>query len=311
MRDSLDSRRKLRSADCRSTYEPINGISGERYAELGAEVADHTHGPEAQARIVEGLGVKAADWEAAKTGWTARMQDMALMGQVATAFMPLYQAALAKKKGTVEVSYENWVALNAAQQAYGLDRMLATYGLDMAAWTQLAGTWNTRMSQNMMQYQSFHPTVAAEAQAIRNGAPHRPVNVQRQAGGTQIAGQGAVAAQPQPVNAQAAAQQYQNQMMGAAAQANVAATVAQANAQAAAAYGNAANHVGFMGRGLLGAIGMGAVAAGVGPGMTVMVTWPDGNRYPGSVAQVANGQVLVTFQNGQQNWVPEASVSRQ
>jgi hypothetical protein len=294
-----------------SPYEPINGISLERYAELGAEVADHTHDPEAQARIVEGLGVSRADWEAAQKGWTARMQDMSLMGQVATAFMPLYQAALAKKKGTVEVSYDDWVALNAASQAYGLERMLATYGLDMAAWTQIAGTWNTRMSQNMMQFQSFHPTVAAEAQRIRAGAPHRPVNSQRQAGGAQVAGQGAVAAQPQPVNAQAAAQQYQNQMMGAAAQANVAAAMAQANAQAAAAYGNVANNVGFLGRGALGVMGLGAIASGIGPGMTVMVTWPDGNRYPGSVVQVANGQVLVTFQNGQQNWVPETAVARQ
>lgn len=291
-------------------YDPIAGISLERYAELGAEVADHTHDPEAQARIVEGLGVSRADWEAAQKGWTARMQDMALMGQVATAFMPLYQAALAKKKGSVEVAYDDWVALNAAVQAYGLERALATYGLDMAAWTQIAGAWNAKMGANMMQFQSFHPTVAAEAQRIRAGGTHRPVTIQKQAG-AQTAGQGGVAAQPAPASPQAAAQQYQNQQMAAAVQANVAATMAQANAQAAAAYAGASNNMGMLGRGVMGAMGYGAIASGIGPGMTAMVAWSDGNKYPANVVQVANGQVLVAFQNGQQMWVPESAVSRQ
>ncbi len=294
-----------------SPYDPIAGISLERYAELGAEVADHTNDPDAQARIVEGLGVSRADWEAAQQGWTARMQDMALMGQVATAFMPLYQAALAKKKGTVELSYDDWVAVNAAVQAYGLERALATYGLDMAAWTQIAGAWNTKMAANMMQFQSFHPTVAAEAQRIRAGAPHRPVTVQKQAGAVAAGQGGVVAAQPQPATPQAAAQQYQNQAMAAAVQANVAATMAQANAQAAAAYAGASSNMGALGRGVMGAMGLGAIASGVGPGMTAMVAWSDGNKYPANVVQVANGQVLVAFQNGQQMWVPESAVSRQ
>lgn len=286
-------------------FDPIAGISLERYAELGAEVADHPGDPEAQARIVEGLGVPRASWEAAISGWTARMQDMALMGQVATAYMPLYQAALAKKKGSLDVSYEDWISLNAAVQAYGLERALATYGLDMAAWTQIAGTWNTRMSQNMAAYAQFHPTVAAAAQSIRAGAPHRPVAIQRQAGG------GGVAPAQQPATPQAAAQQYQNQMIGAQVQANVAQAMAQANAQAAAAYGNASKNMGFLGRGVMGALGYGAIAKGIGPGMTAMVAWSDGNKYPGRVVQVANGQVLVAFQNGQQVWVPESAVTAQ
>ncbi len=286
-------------------YSPINGISLERYAELGAEVADCGMDRDAQAKVVEALGVSRADWEAASAGWTARMQDLALMGQVATRYMPLYQAALAKKKGSVDVSYEDWVALNAAVQAYGLQRALDTYGIDMAAWTMVASTWNGRMSQNMMAYQQFHPTAAAEAQKLRGGAPHRPVTFLRTAGG------GAVAAAAQPQTPEAAAQQYQNQMLGAQVQANVAQVMAQANAQAAAAYGNAAQNMGMLGRGVMGMMGMGAIAKGIGPGMVVRVAWSDGNQYPGNVVQVANGQVLVAFQNGQQQWVPESAVSRQ
>jgi hypothetical protein len=34
-----------------------------------------------------------------------------------------------------------------------------------------------------------------------------------------------------------------------------------------------------------------------------MVQWSDGQKYPGTVAQVGQGQFFVTMQNGQQLWV--------
>jgi hypothetical protein len=292
-------------------YSPIQGISLERYAELSAEISDHLNDTEAQMRIVESLGVSRADWQAVVAGWTARMQDMSLMGQVATRYMSLYQAALSKKKGSVDVSYDDWVALNAAVQAYGIEGALRAYGIDMTTWTMIAGTWNSRIGQNMMAYQSFHPSVTAEAQRIRSGAAHRPVTFLRQAGGSGSSNAATPAATPQAATPQAAAQQYQNQMVGLQVQADVAQAVAQANAQAAAAYGDVSKNVGFLGRGVLGAMGMGAIAKGIGPGMTVMVAWSNGNRYPGQVVQVSGGKVLVAFQNGQQMWVPENAVSAQ
>ena len=39
------------------------------------------------------------------------------------------------------------------------------------------------------------------------------------------------------------------------------------------------------------------------PGARVLVQWSDGNRYPGTVAQEANGQYLIAFGNGAQHWV--------
>jgi hypothetical protein len=91
-------------------YAPINGISLERYAELSADCSE-TQDPNAQAEIVAKKGVPRADWEAAKAGWTARMADMSLMGQVATRFMPLYNAELAKKSGGAPtVSFEDSAA---------------------------------------------------------------------------------------------------------------------------------------------------------------------------------------------------------
>lgn len=48
---------------------------------------------------------------------------------------------------------------------------------------------------------------------------------------------------------------------------------------------------------------------GFPPGARVTVTAPDGNRYPGTVAQEQGGQYLVTMPNGQQHWFPAQSVS--
>ena len=101
-------------------YAPINGISLERYAELGAELDGITE-PAAQQQKVGTLGVAAADWEAAKQGWTARMQDMSLMGQVATRYMQLYNAALASKKGVASMSFEDWCAVSACIQVFGYE----------------------------------------------------------------------------------------------------------------------------------------------------------------------------------------------
>jgi len=39
------------------------------------------------------------------------------------------------------------------------------------------------------------------------------------------------------------------------------------------------------------------------PGSPVLVAWSDGNRYPATVVQMASGQVLCAFPNGQQQWV--------
>ena len=56
----------------------------------------------------------------------------------------------------------------------------------------------------------------------------------------------------------------------------------------------------------------GGVAKAIAPpavGSQVLVQWSDGNRYPGTVAQVAQGQYLVTMANGQQHWVPASLVT--
>ena len=287
---------------------PINGISLERYAELSAEVTDFINDPEQCARAVEAQGVSRADWDAAHKGWIARMQDMALMGRVATAYMPLYNAALAKKRGTIDCSFEDFVAVSAAFKAWGRERTLAHYQIDDGAWTQISSTWTTqRIPQNMGQYGMFGMLVEQEAARLSQGGPPKNVQFAKSAGYTGGSGR----SMPQTAAGQQAyqAQQVENQMMAQAVQQGVAQHVAAAQAQAGAAYANVGANVGFLGRAALGAFGMGAIANGVGPGMAVLVQWTDGNRYPATVSQVGGGQVQVAFGDGRQMWVPAHAVT--
>src|SRR5688572_23535446 len=174
-------------------WAPINGISLERYAELSAAVSD-TQDPAKQAEIVGGLGVSRADWDAAKNGWTARMQDMSLMGQVATRFMPLYQAALAKKKGPPpQVSFEDYVAMSGCVPVIGFEGMLAHYKLTNTQWTQIAGDWNNKIASNP-QYMQYGMLVQQESARIRAGGQPKPVNIGAPAA-TALSG-GAPAPQP-------------------------------------------------------------------------------------------------------------------
>jgi hypothetical protein len=288
-------------------YAPINGISLEQYAELSADITDFVNDPEQVVRIVESKGVQRADWEAAAAGWTARMQDMALMGQVAMKYMPLYQAALARKKGTISCSFEDYVAMSGAAAALGVERMWATYGLDQGTWTQIAGHWNQTIPTDLARYGTYGSLVEQESLRIKQGGGPRPVNIQRAAGQSGVA---APAAQPIAASPQAAAQRMENQMMAQAVNAQVAAHMAAAQAQAASAYGNASANMGALGRGVMGVMGYGAIASGIGPGMAVLVQWSDGKQYPAKVMQVGGGQVCVLFGDGRQMWVPENAVGK-
>lgn len=158
---------------------PINGISLERYAELCAELGDVTD-PEQQANIIARHGVHRVDWEAARQGWTTRMAAAALMGRVATAFMPLYRAALQRKSlGGPSASFDDFVALSGAAQAFGLRAMLAQYGLSMTDWTQIAGQWTAKLSEEPARYGNFGLLVEQEGARLRQGGAPKPVAIQR------------------------------------------------------------------------------------------------------------------------------------
>jgi len=284
--------------------QPINGISLERYADLGAVIADFM---DDKARVAEAIakeGVSQADFEAAKAGWTARMQDMALMGRVAMAYMPLYQAAVAKRKGgQAMASYEDFVAVSASMKVYGPEVGLKACNVSMSDWTEVAAHWNRTMAADMMRYQGHFNNITQEEARLRAGGQPKTPQITRVAGQIPQAPQAGanpyaamMGADPNTVPANAGPM--------AVAMYNPSVQQAQAQQQANAA-AIAANPLGF---------GLGQVAAqmtgGIVPGSNVVVAWSDGNNYPGRAMQVGPQQTQVQFPNGSVEWVPNHAVKK-
>jgi len=283
----------------------IHGITLEQYADLGAEIAGHEQDMEAQKRLVAARGVDPNLWPAVVAGWTDRMRDVSDMGQTATRYMALYQAALTRKRGALDVSFEDFVALSAAAKAWGLPRMLATYGLDQAAWTQIAGAWTgQRIPQAPHAYGSYGIAVEQEAARLAQGGAHRPVSLLKQAGAGAGPGMGAGAGAGAGAGFSVEAQMARNM-----AQANVAQAMASAQAQSANAYAQAADNLGFFGRFWAKLFGFGSIADGIGPGMQAWVV-VNGQKVPCMVGQIGNGQAAVTLASGQQVTVAMGALSR-
>ena len=279
-------------------FQPINGISLERYAELGAAIADANDDQQKIAAIIEGEGVAAADWDAAKKGWTARMQDMALMGKVATAYMPLYQAALAKKRGgKATASYEDFVGVSAAIKVFGFEVALKACKVSGADWTEIAGHWTSTMGARMMEFAGHNDNIAREEARIRGGGQPRTPEVKRVASTSAPAPAGAPAAAP---------------MNGYGAMGGYAATMPSPGQMPAMQVPMQIQmpqpQIGF-------AFGLQQAAAflsgGVTPGANVIVIHPSNQqRYQARVLSTMPDQTLVQFPNGSQQWVPANAVQR-
>src|SRR6476659_9875143 len=95
----------------------------EKYAELCAVMAGTSGDQAKEHEIAAAHGVSAADWEASKTGWTAKMSDPNDMGKTALAFMPLYQAAQAKARGGKEPCTLEFYTKVHAEIAFSKDAM--------------------------------------------------------------------------------------------------------------------------------------------------------------------------------------------
>ncbi|MEZ4235147.1 MAG: hypothetical protein R3F59_03090 [Myxococcota bacterium] len=129
---------------------PIAGVSLEQYATLCVAMADTGEDKAAQARIAAEHGVDEASWNEAMTGWTARMQDPALQGKVSHAFVPLFQAAQAAKRGgkepeTLEI-YAKVVAgcmheRDAAGNKPEPHTVFGRYGHTQASWNEVTAYW--------------------------------------------------------------------------------------------------------------------------------------------------------------------------
>jgi hypothetical protein len=137
--------------------DPIAGISLERFAELCVKMKDCGGDLEVCAKIAADEGVERADWEAAMNGWNARMQDPATAGQVALAYMPIYQAALATYGGpVVTASYGDYIEMSAMintdmqggmRRPTDFDLMYARFNIDAPKWSQISTHWVGRLTK--------------------------------------------------------------------------------------------------------------------------------------------------------------------
>jgi len=268
-------------------FAPINGISIEKYAELGAEL-DGITDPAQQAAKVQTLGIAPADFEAAKAGWTARMQDMGNMGQVATRYMQLYNTAIAAKKGVASLGFEDWVAVSAAVPVFGYEGTMKHFNLSMSDWTTISAHWNTEIAKDPMGLAvRRNQMLDQETARLRAGGQPRTIQVMRSAPGAAPAGGGA-AFDPNAANAammqgvQAHQQQWQAYSAG---------VMNQASVQAAVGLAGAMN-----------ALGGGSQLI---VGRRVLVQWSDGNRYPANIRQVNQTHCEVVFPDGRNMWVEQ------
>jgi hypothetical protein len=159
--------------------DPIAGISLERYAELCARMKDCGGDLEVCATIAEAEGVGRDTWQAAMDGWNARMNDPATAGQVALAYMPLYQAALARTGTAATASFEDYAGMSVMvnHPRYGLDPMYAHYGIDVHAWSQISTYWVNELTTDEATRLRFASETGAIRAALDAGQPPPPAGL--------------------------------------------------------------------------------------------------------------------------------------
>lgn len=130
--------------------DPIAGISLEGYAELAAKMKDCGGDLEVCARIAQENGVDRGRWQAAMDGWNERMSNPATAGQVALAYMPLYQAALARTGAAASASFEDYIGMLAMLNfpSLGLERMYMHYGINVQDWSQISMYWVDKLTSD-------------------------------------------------------------------------------------------------------------------------------------------------------------------
>jgi hypothetical protein len=143
--------------------EPIQGISLEQYAELCAAMRDTGTDVDQQVAIAAHRGYSQEAWLAAQTGWTQRMADPATAGTVAVAFMPLYQAALAKMGPAKTATLEEYAEMSAmVQMGIPFETMYAKFGITGAEWSQISTAWVDALTKDSALASKFGDLVMAE-----------------------------------------------------------------------------------------------------------------------------------------------------
>lgn len=199
-----------------------------------------------------------------------------------------------------DVSFEDYVSMAGAAKAMGIPAMMSHYAIDMNRWTQISGAWNSRIPSDPARYGMFGLMVEQEGARISAGGAPRPLGQAAGAPPPPVAGPPGY---PPPAAPQYPQQPGYLQQPGYPPQ--------QPNFEQQA--GQAANALGTAAVAGLGALGsafssLGNAVAGYTPGARCLVTWSDGQRYPATVVQTSQGQVLVAMSDGRQVWMPAGYV---
>jgi hypothetical protein len=131
-------------------------ITIEQYAELCALMTETAGDESKEFAIAEANGVSIAEWKEAKVFYTAKMSDPSDMGKTAMAFMPLYQAALDKKRGGGEPCTLEVYSKVHAGMAFRKDPLdntkkinylivLAENGFTHQSWLECESYWTPRV----------------------------------------------------------------------------------------------------------------------------------------------------------------------
>lgn len=163
------------SRDTEAALAPIAGVTLEQFADLCARMARQGDDEEVFARIAEGQGVSRDSWEAARAGWTARMEDPATARHVVLPYMPLYQAALAQHGGpAAAATYEEYIEMTAMinttttspTRPHDLDTMYARFSIDPVSWSQISTYWVDRVRTDIQLGDDFGRRVKARVDEL-------------------------------------------------------------------------------------------------------------------------------------------------
>jgi hypothetical protein len=247
---------------------PIAGLSLDRYADLSADVAVAHGDPLKIGEALGKAGVPAADWERAHAGWSARLADPVHGLPVAGQFEARYHAALDRLLGPPPDVPPEDFAAMLGEALLG--------GLPVMG--QRRGVSPLAWSRISYRHRS---ALAAEPARLSSVLALAMSIAERRLSGAVPAGAPATGSPKDRAFEQ---------------DASVAAkAVGKAVVSGLDAFGSALDAVGKS-------------IMGSKAGDRILVHWSDGNRYPGTVAQVGKGQYLVTMADGSQHWIPEAFV---
>ncbi len=161
--------------------DAMNGVTLEKYAELCALMSETGTDEAKQDAIAEANGVKAADWRAAKDGFTKKMMDPSDMGKTAMAFMPLMQAAQSKARGGAEPCTLEMYTKVHAEMAFKKDpadptkqidhmKVITDNGFTQGQWFECENYWtpvvtfDAKLPQEMQA--RFNPELSAKFSAL-------------------------------------------------------------------------------------------------------------------------------------------------